>query len=282
MYRGQILHCSLLREVRRELIVDEDFLVEGSGQTFLGQPDELALVLRKSNPGLQLVRGYDVGTLVALVVLQKLLENEAEVRAGYDVDVREEHVIALAVLARQVSHVILRVHVADSPAALIARHAAHHLVQGTLGLTAVQEVRQWVVAWLLLGRPILGHCQRKKDTLADGFVAATHVLQVLLQNFKLLVTSDEEPDAQWSGPLVHDLDQRVKLLEGALSGQADLGRLGELDESRASHDGVESTVETPRVPATEPDVQVQRARVVHQREFLGGTGRRRGRWIEFL
>lgn len=78
----------------------EDFLMKGSGQAFPGESDQLRLVWRKSHACIQLVRGYYIGALITVVVSEELVEHARQIEARHDVDVRQKHVVRLAVFAR--------------------------------------------------------------------------------------------------------------------------------------------------------------------------------------
>lgn len=80
--------CHLPCKIRGKLIVYEDFLVEGSGQAFPGEPDQLRLIWGKSHACVQLVRRYYIGALITVVVSEELVEYDRQIEARHDVDIR--------------------------------------------------------------------------------------------------------------------------------------------------------------------------------------------------
>jgi len=247
----------LPRKVRGELIVYEDLLVERPRQALPRQPDQLRLVLREADARVQLVGGYDVGALVALVAGQELVEGESQVEARHDVDVRQQHVVALAVLARQIAHVILRIHVAYPPAGLLARYASGEFVESGFRFRAVNRVRQLEDTRLLPRWLRPRHGQREGHPLAHRLVAPPQVHQVTLQHFELVVAGSVQRHGHGTGPVQGDLHQRVQLLHGALGGQANPMGLRQIGEVVADQDRVEGAIYPARVPPAEPDVQPQ-------------------------
>lgn len=170
----------LPREVRCELIVYEDLLVKRSGQALSCQPDQLRLVLGKPHARVQLVRGYYVGAFITVVAFEELVEGGSQIEARHDVDVSQEHVVRLAVFARQIAHVILRIDVTGSPGGLLARDAIGELSQGGLWFGTIDDVRQLEDTRLLLRRSFPRHGQREDHPLADRFVATSQIDQVTL------------------------------------------------------------------------------------------------------
>lgn len=87
-------------KIRSKLIVYEDFLMEGSSQAFPSESDQLRLIWGKPHACVQLVRGYYVGALITVVVSEELVEHGRQIEARHDVDVRQKHIVRLAVFAR--------------------------------------------------------------------------------------------------------------------------------------------------------------------------------------
>jgi hypothetical protein len=131
---------SSLGEVGGELVEDEDFLVEGSGEALVGQPHQFRLVLRKADALVQLVGGDDVGARGAPLATQERVQPLGQLSARHDVHVRHEHVLRLAVAARQVAHVVLRVGQLDAPARRLRPPVAHQQTQRRLRLAAVETL----------------------------------------------------------------------------------------------------------------------------------------------
>lgn len=245
------------RKVRGKLIVYEDLLVKGSGQALPRESDQLRLVLGKLDARVQLVRGYNVGAFITVIALEKFVERDRQIEARHDVDVRQEHVVRLAVLARQVSHVVLRIDVPYPPIGLLAGYAARELVESGFRFGTIDKVRQLEDAWLPLGRTHLRHGHRKDHSLPDGLVASSQVHQVTLHNLELLVAGGVERHGHRSGPVQRNLHQRVQLLHGALRGQAHPVRLRQLCEPAADQDRVEGTVYPSGIPSAELNVQLE-------------------------
>lgn len=141
-----------LGEVGCELVEDEDFLVEGPGEALVGQSHQFRLVLRKADALVQLVRGNDVGARGATLASQERVQALGQLSAGHDVHVRDEHVLRLAVAARQVAHVILRVGQLDAPARRLGASVAHQQTQRRLRLAAVETLFLHAARHAALGR----------------------------------------------------------------------------------------------------------------------------------
>lgn len=200
-----LIKSYLPREVCGELIVYEDLLMEGPGQALSRKSNQLRLVLRKLYARVQLVRGYDVGAFITVIAPEKFVECGRQIEARYDVDVRQEHVVRLAVLARQVSHVVLRIDVPYPPIGLLAGYATRELVQGGFRFGTIDNVRKLEDARLLLRWTHLRHGHRKDHPLPDGLVASPQVHQVTLHYLELLIAGGIERYGHWSGPVQRDL-----------------------------------------------------------------------------
>lgn len=207
---------SLPRKISSVLIVNKDLLMKRPGETFLGESYELGFIVRKVDPGVQLVSGYHVGTLVASVASQKLVKRRAHVVTRHDIDVREEHIVRLAILPGKVPHVILRIDVAGAPVDLLVRYVIREFAQGCLGFGTVHTTRQTERPSLLLRRSSLGHHQGKRHARHLALVAVAQVRQVLLQSLEFLVAGGVQSHGHGTTPMVHHLDEREQFFHGTL------------------------------------------------------------------
>jgi len=200
-----LIKSYLPRKIRGELIVYEDLLMEGPGQALSRKSDQFRLVLGKLHARVQLIRGYNVGAFITVITPEKFVKCGCQIEARHDVDVRQEHVVRLAVLASQVSHMVLRIDIPYPPIGLLARYAARELIQGGFRFGTIDNVWQLEDARLLLGRTHLRHGHRKDHSLPDGLVASSQVHQITLHNLELLIASGIECHGHWSGPMQRDL-----------------------------------------------------------------------------
>lgn len=207
--KDEYLAKYLPREIGGELIMYENLLMEGPGQALSGQPDQLGLVRGEPHSRVQLVRRYNVGALITVVVPEEIVERNGEIKARHDVDVRQKDVLSLAVLARQISHVILRINVSYPPIGLLAGYTVREFVQSGLRLSTIDDFRQIKHTRLFLGGSRFGHRQGKDHSLPDGLVASPQIHQIPLQNLKLLVTGGIQRHRHRPGPMQSDLHQRV-------------------------------------------------------------------------